>query len=223
MGAHISAETMLDRRVHMVNGQLRTGGIVDKALLEAFLETPRQRFVAPEYESLAYLDRELPARGAANRILMEPLTLARMLQAARVVPGDRVLDVGGGSGYCAGLLSAMGANVTLLESDPGAAAAARVEHKGRANVVVVEGSLDRGAADRGPFDLIVVEGAFAISPDSLLALLADPGRLVGVDASGEPSQAVLYEKIGAALSRRTLFETAADTLDGFQPGVSFAF
>ena len=71
MGAHISAETMLDRRLHMVNGQLRAGGIVDKALLTAFLETPRQRFVAPEYESLAYLDREFPARGAASRELGE--------------------------------------------------------------------------------------------------------------------------------------------------------
>jgi len=222
MGAQISAETMLDRRLHMVNGQLRAGGIVDKALLTAYLETPRQRFVAPEYESLAYLDRQLLARGAAKRKLMEPLTLARMLQAAMVVPGDRALDVGGGSGYCAALLDAVGAKVVMLESDFGAAAAARAELKGRANIVVVEGSLDR-AADRGPFDLIVVEGAFAISPDSLLALLADPGRLVGVDASREPSQAVLYEKIGAALSRRTLFETAADTLDGFQPGVSFAF
>jgi protein-L-isoaspartate(D-aspartate) O-methyltransferase len=222
MGAQISAETMLDRRLHMVNGQLRAGGIVDKALLTAYLETPRQRFVAPEYESLAYLDRQLLARGAAKRKLMEPLTLARMLQAAMVVPGDRALDVGGGSGYCAALLGAVGAKVVMLESDLGAAAAARAELKGRANIVVVEGSLDR-AADRGPFDLIVVEGAFAISPNSLLAILADPGRLVGVDASREPSQAVLYEKIGAALSRRTLFETAADTLDGFQPGVSFAF
>ena len=222
MGAQISAETMLDRRLHMVNGQLRAGGIVDKALLTAYLETPRQRFVAPEYESLAYLDRQLLARGAAKRKLMEPLTLARMLQAAMVVPGDRALDVGGGCGYCAALLDAVGAKVVMLESDLGAAAAARAELKGRANIVVVEGSLDR-AADRGPFDLIVVEGAFAISPNSLLAILADPGRLVGVDASREPSQAVLYEKIGAALSRRTLFETAADTLDGFQPGVSFVF
>jgi protein-L-isoaspartate(D-aspartate) O-methyltransferase len=223
MGAQISAETMLDRRLHMVNGQLRTGGIVDKALLAAFLETPRQRFVARELESLAYLDRELPARGGVKRKLLPPLTLARMLQAAMVVPGDRALDVAGGSGYGAAILATMGAKVVILESDPGAAAAARAELKNRANVDVVEGSLDRGAVDRGPFDLVVVEGAFAISPDSLLALLADPGRLVGVDASGEPSQAVLYEKIGAALSRRTLFETAADTLDGFQPGVSFAF
>jgi protein-L-isoaspartate(D-aspartate) O-methyltransferase len=223
MGAHISAETMLDRRVHMVNGQLRTGGIVDKGLLAAFLETPRQRFVAREFESLAYLDRELPARGGAKRKLLEPLTLARMLQAAMAVPGDRVLDVGGGSGYGAALLAAMGAKVVMLESDLGAAAAARVEFKSRANIVVVDGPLDRGAPDRGPFDLIVVEGAFAVSPDGLLALLTDPGRLVGVDASIAPSQAVLYEKIGAALGRRPLFETSADILDGFQPRVSFAF
>jgi protein-L-isoaspartate(D-aspartate) O-methyltransferase len=214
---------MLDRRLHMVNGQLRIGGIVDKSMLAAFLETPRPRFVAPQFESLAYLDRELPARGGAKRKLLAPLTLARMLQAATVVPGDRALDVGGGSGYGAAILHAMGAKVVVLESDLGAAGAARTELERRANIVVVEGSLDRGAADRGPFDLIVVEGAFAVPPDSLLALLADPGRLVGVDASREPSQAVLYEKTGGALGRRALFEAGADLLDGFQPGVSFAF
>jgi protein-L-isoaspartate(D-aspartate) O-methyltransferase len=223
MGAHISAETMLDRRVQMVNGQLRTGAIVDKALLAAFLETPRQRFVAEEFESLAYLDRELPARGGKVRKLLAPLTLARMLQAATVAPGDRVLDVAGGSGYGAALLDAMGAKVVMLESDLGAAAAARAELKGRPDIVVVEGPLDRGAEGRGPFDLIVVEGAFGVSPDGLLALMADPGRLVGVDASSQPSQAVLCEKFGGALSRRALFETGADLLDGFQPGVSFAF
>jgi protein-L-isoaspartate(D-aspartate) O-methyltransferase len=223
MGAHISAETMLDRRLYMVNGQLRTGGIVDKALLAAFLEAPRQRFVAQGYESLAYLDRELPARGATKRKLLPPLTLARMLQAAMVMPSDRALDVAGGSGYGAEILAAMGAKAVLLESDPGAAAAARAELKNRPNIVVVEAPLEKGAADRGPFDLIVVEGAFAVSPDGLLAHLADPGRLVGIDASGEPSQAVLYEKAGAALGRRALFETRADILDGFQPQVSFAF
>ena len=104
---------MLDRRVHMVNSQLRTGGVVDKVLLTAFLDVPRQRFVAPEHESLAYLDRALPARGAKVRRLLAPV-LARLLQAARVVPGDRALSVGGGSGYGAALLEAMGAKVVLL-------------------------------------------------------------------------------------------------------------
>jgi protein-L-isoaspartate(D-aspartate) O-methyltransferase len=214
---------MLDRRVHMVNGQIRAGGVVDKAVLAAFLDVPRQRFVAPKYASLAYLDRELPARGAKFRRLLAPMVLARMLQAVTVVPNDRVLDVAGGSGYGAAILATMGAKVVLLESDAGAAEAAKAELHSHVNVTVVVGPLDSGAAALGPFDLIIVEGAFGVFPDSLIALIADPGRLVGIDASSEPSQAVVYEKNGAGISRRALFETKADLLDGFTPGVSFAF
>ncbi len=214
---------MLDRRLHMVNSQLRTGGIVDKVVLAAFFDVARQRFVAPAHASLAYVDRELPARGAKVRRLLAPMVLARMLQAATVVPNDRVLDVGGGSGYGAAILAAMGAKVVLLESDEGAAEVAKAELHSRVNVTVVVGSLDSGAATLGPFDLIVVEGAFGVFPDRLVALLADPGRLVGIDASSAPSQAVVYEKTGGGISRRALFETKADLLDGFQPSVSFAF
>jgi protein-L-isoaspartate(D-aspartate) O-methyltransferase len=214
---------MLDRRLHMVNSQLRTGGVVDKGVLAAFLDVPRQRFVAPEHESLAYLDRELPARGAKGRRLLAPMILARMLQAATIASGDRALDVGGGSGYGAAILDAMGAKVVMLESDAGAAEAAKVELHARKNAAVVVGPLDSGAAGLGPFDVIVVEGAFGVAPDSLLALLADSGRLVGIDASSGASRAVLYEKAGGAVSRKTLFETRADLLDGFQPRVSFVF
>jgi protein-L-isoaspartate(D-aspartate) O-methyltransferase len=214
---------MLDRRLQMVNSQLRTGGIVDKALLAAFLDVPRQRFVAPEHESLAYLDREAPARGAKVRRLLAPMVLARLLQAGAVVAGDRALDVAGGSGYGAAILAAMGAKVVMLESDAGAAEAAKAELHGHVNIAVVVGPLDSGAAALGPFDLIVVEGALGVFPDRLAALLADPGRLVGIDASSESSQAVVYEKTGGAISRRALFETKADLLDGFRPSVSFAF
>jgi protein-L-isoaspartate(D-aspartate) O-methyltransferase len=146
-----------------------------------------------------------------------------MLQAAVVNDGELALDVGGGSGYGASLLSTMGARVVALESDPGAAAAARRELGARANVTLIEGALDAGAAKLGPFDLIVVEGAFRVEPKSLLAQLADGGRLVGVDATGAISQAVLYEKKGGALSQRVLFETRAETLDGFRPEERFSF
>jgi protein-L-isoaspartate(D-aspartate) O-methyltransferase len=223
MGAHISAETLQDLRLNMVNGQLRAGGIVDQAVLAAFLETPRERFVAPAFASLAYLDRELPALGAKSRRLLPPMTLARMLQAAAVNPGERALDVGGGSGYGAALLDSMGAKVVALESDAGAAAAARAELKGRDSIVVIEGPLDKGAGELGPFDLIVMEGAFEVYPDGLISLLADPGRLVGINATSGASQAVLCEKRGGAVGRKALFETRADALDGFQPGVKFVF
>jgi len=213
----------LDRRLQMVNGQLRTGDVVDQEVLAAFLDTPRERFVTPACAPLAYLDRETPARGARTRRLLRPLTLARMLQAAAVKAGDRALDVGCGSGYGAALLDWMGAKVTALESDPGAAAAARELLAGRERVTVIEGSLEAGAADRGPYDVIVVEGAFRVHPDALLGQLADGGRLVGVDAIMGAPQAALYERKGGAVSRRALFEAAADTLDGFQPAAGFAF
>ncbi len=218
-----SAETYRALRLSMVNSQLRTGDVVDQEVLAAFLETPREQFVAPSFAELAYLDRDAPALGARNRRLLPPLTLARMLQAAAVAPGDRALDVGGGSGYGAAILARMGAKVVALESDAGAAEAARAALSGAENVTVVLGPLDAGAKKLAPFDLIVVEGAFRVAPDALLALLADGGRLVGVDAIMGASQAALYERRGAAMSRRALFETIAQTLDGFEAPASFAF
>jgi protein-L-isoaspartate(D-aspartate) O-methyltransferase len=223
MAATSSAETQQARRLLMVNSQLRTGDVVDQEVLAAFLDTPRERFVTPALVELAYLDRDALALGAKRRRLLPPLTLARMLQAAAVKPGDRALDVGGGSGYGSAILAAMGAKVVALESDPGAAAAARELLSGLEKVTVVHGPLDSGAQKLGPFDLIVVEGAFRVPPDALFVLLADGGRLVGIDATMGASQAALYDKRGEGLSRRALFETTADTLDGFQAGVSFAF
>ena len=223
MAATSSAETHQARRLAMVNGQLRTGDVVDQNVLAAFLSTPRERFVTPALVELAYVDRDAPALGAKRRRLLPPLTLARMLQAAAVKAGERALDVGGGSGYGAAILSAMGAKVVALELDPGAAGAARDLLSGLENVTVVHGPLDSGAQRLGPFDLIVVEGAFRVSPDALFALLADGGRLVGIDATMGASQAALYDRRGEGLSRRALFETTAKTLEGFQAGVSFAF
>ena len=223
MAATSPAVDSLEQRLQMVNGQLRTGDVVDQAVLAAFLEMPRERFVAPHCVAFAYLDREIPALGAKTRRLLRPLTLARMLQAAAVNAGDRALDVGGGSGYGAALLAHMGAKVVALESDPGAAATARELIAGGKNVAVAEGALPAGAPDLGPFDIIVIEGAFRVAPDALIAELADGGRLVGIDAIVGASQIALYERRAGAISRRAIFDVAADVLDGFQPAARFAF
>jgi protein-L-isoaspartate(D-aspartate) O-methyltransferase len=146
-----------------------------------------------------------------------------MLQAAAVDAGDRALDVGSGSGYGAALLAAMETKVVALESDPGAAAAARGLLAGRANVTVVEGPLPAGAAGQGPYDVIVIEGAFHAEPEALIAQLDDGGRLVGIDAVSGASQIVLFERRAGAVSRRAIFNVAAHVLDGFQPAPSFAF
>ena len=217
-----STETQLDRRVLMVNTQLRTGDVSDHEVLEAFMDVPRERFVALSFTELAYLDREAPALGAKSRRLLRPLLLARMIQAAEVRSGERALDVGGGAGYGAAILNAMGAKVVMLESDTGAVEAARRELLG-AGIDVVEGPLDRGLGSSAPFDIVVIEGAFGVMPDALIAQLADGGRMVGVDSIGGSSQAVVFEKRAGGVSRRALFEATADVLDGFQPQASFVF
>ena len=163
MAATTSAETYAARRLGMVNSQLRTGDVVDQEVLAAFLAVP-ESFVSPSFVELAYLDREAPALGAKSRRLLPPATLAKMLQAAAVMQGDRALDVGGGSGYGAAILATMRAKVVALESDPGAADAARKLLSDRENVTVVQGPLNSGAKALGPFDLIVVEGAFRVPP-----------------------------------------------------------
>jgi protein-L-isoaspartate(D-aspartate) O-methyltransferase len=207
----------------MVDGQLRVGGVTDLNLLAAFLDTPREAFVAPAQAGLAYLDCEQPARGSSGRRLLAPLTLGRLLQAAAVAPGERALDVAGGSGYSAAILEQLGASVVALESDAGAAEAARRALAGHAGIEVVEGDLAAGARERGPFDVILVNGAYESRPDALIEQLAEGGRLVGVEAEGGAEEATLVEKSAAGISRRTLFETRAPLIEAFRRAPSFAF
>ena len=223
MATTTPADSNLERRLQMVNSQLRTGDVVNREVLAAFLETPRERFVTTGSAALAYLDRQTAALGARTRRLLRPLTLGRMLQAAAIRTGDRALDVGAGSGYGSALLNFMGAKVVALESDAGAAAAARQLLAGRDGVTVMEGPLAAGAATFAPFDVIVVEGAFRVRPDALIGQLANGGRLVGVDAIMGAPQIALYERRGEALSRRAVCEATADALEEFQPAPGFVF
>jgi len=222
------ASTALDgdaaaQRLKMVNGQLRVCDVNDLDLLAAFLNTPREAFVAPEMARFAYLDSDQPSLGSKIRRLLPPTVLARLIQAAEVKPGERVLDVGGGAGYGAAILEHLGARVVALESDPGAAAAARKLLNGRTGIEIVEGDLAAGAKGRGPFDVIVVEGAFEVPPDALLAELAENGRLVGVDRREGAPEATLIERLATGFGRRGLFETRADALGAFKRAPSFAF
>src|SRR5580698_7422084 len=84
MAQAISSDDLAARRQRMVDGQLRTCDVTDQALLAAFARIPRESFVAPAFASLAYLDREVPALGASDRLLLAPMVLAKLIQAANV-------------------------------------------------------------------------------------------------------------------------------------------
>ena len=215
MAVNASAQDSADRRLHMVNGQLRTCDVTDKNVLAAFLDVPREDYAAPGHASLAYVDQDIASAGSAGRKLLAPRTLARLLQAAAVEAGARALDVGGGAGYGAALLAHMGAHVVMVESDAAAAPA---------GVTRVQGDLAKGAAAPGPYDVIVIHGAFEVLPRDLLAQLAPGGRLVGVDARGAGARrGVLMEKVSGGYSERSLFDASAETLPGLRREPSFAF
>ncbi len=154
-------------RRNMVDGQIRTADVTDLRLLWAFQDTPRERFVPPQSTALAYVDFDLPV--APRRGLIKPRLLAKMLQIADIAPTDRVLDVGTATGYGAAVLARVAAQVVALEEDAELAGAARGALSGVTNVQVVSGALAAGWAAESPYDVIVVEGATEVVPETLAA------------------------------------------------------
>lgn len=162
----------------MVEEQIRARGIRDEAVLEAMRRVPRHRFVPEDLAESAYRDHPLPI--GHGQTISQPYVVAFMSEAAEVRPGDRVLEVGTGSGYQAAVLAEMGAEVFTIEILPPLAERARraLEQCGYRNVHVRVGDGFRGWPEKAPFDAIVVTAAPKEIPPPLLEQLAVGGRLV---------------------------------------------
>jgi protein-L-isoaspartate(D-aspartate) O-methyltransferase len=210
----------------MVDSQVRTFDVTDLAVLAAFDEVPRERFVPAGRESLAYMDRNLHVADGAGpgeqRFMLAPMVLARMIQALELAPGQRILDVGGGLGYSAAILARLGCSVMALETED-LAEAMRRRLAGVEGVAVVAGPLDGGCPDAAPYDSVLVNGAVETRPETLLRQLAERGRLVCLEGRGRTAQATLYVRAGDALGARPLFDAAAPSLAAFRAEPGFFF
>jgi len=225
-------DSALQRRT-MVDCQIRTFDVTDQAVIARFLDVPREIFVPKDLIDLAYSDMTLPLRGTSARearVLLPPLVLARMLQAAFVTRNDVVLDVAGATGYSAALLGGLCARVVALESDSALSeqAAACLAAAGGAGVETRCGPLADGASDCGPFDLIFVNGAVEAHLEKLFAQLKTGGRLIAMkrlarDAGGQAGKAVRFDKIGPEICARQLFDAGAPLLESFRSVPQFAF
>ena len=163
----------------MVDDQLRARGIADPAVLEAMATVPREAFVLDSERRHAYADEALPIDH--GQTISQPWIVARMTELLAPRPGDRVLELGTGSGYQAAILATMGAHVTSLErhEDLATQARARLEALGltdRVEIRTTDGSLGDPAG--GPYDGIIVTAATPAIPTELRDQLADGGRLV---------------------------------------------
>ena len=162
----------------MVDHDLRPRGIDDPAVLRAMGTVPREAFVPPRLAAEAYADHPLPI--GEGQTISQPYIVAAMAQAARVAPGDTVLEIGTGSGYGAAVLHELGADVVTVErhADLAHAAEAALAATGHTAVRVVVGDGTLGHEADAPFDAIVVTAAAPRPPEALLDQLADGGRLV---------------------------------------------
>jgi protein-L-isoaspartate(D-aspartate) O-methyltransferase len=211
----------------MVESQIRTNRVTDHGLLAALQRIPRERFVPKAIRALAYIDEDL--RLAPDRFLMEPMVLARLIQAAGVKSTDVVLDVGCATGYATALLADLAASVVGLESDAGLAAEAVkvLQDLDVDNALIVEGDLRQGYPRQAPYDVILVNGAVAEVPETIAGQLADGGRLVTVvgslEQTGRVGRATLLTRVGSNVSSRPLFDAAVPLLPSFAEEPSFVF
>ena len=217
----------VEARNRMVDSQVRPNKVTDPRILTAMRRLPREAFLPPALAARAYADEDVPLGGAAGdgRVLMAPMALARLVQLAAPLPGDRALVVAAGSGYGAAVLAACGARVVALEDDPALrarAATALGEHA--PGVELVAGAPAAGWPAGAPYDVILIEGAVSEIPATLAGQLrASGGRLVTVRLADGIGQAVLAEPVGGGLRARPMFDCPTAPLPALRPAPGFVF
>jgi protein-L-isoaspartate(D-aspartate) O-methyltransferase len=203
----------------MVDCQLRTYDVTDRAVLAAADAVPRETFVPSSLSHLAYLDQSVALPGT-TRALIAPMIVARMIQMLAIQPGESALDYAGGSGYGAALMARMGAAATLWEPDAAAATLARAAlgQAGLESTIVTE---ERPQDDS--FDVVLVAGACETPPDALFPLLRKNGRLIAIAGVGRAARVTLYQRSGANVSGRTVFDAAGPVIAEFRRAPAFEF
>lgn len=189
-------------RAHMVESQLRAGGVTDASILARMRAVPREEFVAAGRRDVAYVD---DIQWLGRRFMAAPATLGKLLMLAEIKPGDSVLDIGAATGYSTAVMAGLAATVTGLEPDAtlAATAAANLAALHLGNAKIVAGDIDRLGNAR--FDVVVVQGALDSVPDAFLALLSEGGRLVALVRNGAVSVAHLYVRSARGVTARAEF------------------
>lgn len=187
---------------------LVAGDSSDSRVVDAFRHTDRVGFVPAEVRSHAYRDRPVPL--PEGQTTSQPSLIARMVEAARIGPDDRVLEIGTGFGFQTALLARLAAEVISVERFEALARGARANlaRAGIANATVIVGDGWEGYPERAPFDAIVVSAAASEVPSSYAGQLHEGGRLVIPVARPGSDDVLLFRKTGAELARVALLTPA---------------
>lgn len=176
----MTASDMEIARSNMIEQQIRPCEVIDERVLQTLKYVPRENFVDDAYRGLAFADIHVPI--GQHSVMMKPVQEGIMLQALAVEEGDRVLEVGTGSGFTTACLAHLGGKVTSYEIDPAlsVAAAARLAEIGIEGVELLTGDIFDAELPEQSFDVIAVTGSLPIDSERLLDLLAPGGRLFAI-------------------------------------------
>lgn len=211
------------RRVTMVDTQVRPSDVTSFPILDAMLSVPREAYVPRSARDLAYMDG--PIALGNGRALLDPRATAKLLEALSPTRRDLVLELGCGTGYTTALLAHMAEAVVAVEQDESLAhdAEATLAEHGVDNAAVIPGALIDGSARHGPFDAIAIFGGVQHIPASILDQLKDGGHIAAIFMDGPLGEARVGVKRGGHVSWRMVFNATAAILPGFARAPSFAF
>lgn len=210
------------RRTMMVDTQVRPSDVTKFPIIDAMLFVPREAFVGSGQLEAAYAGDNLPV--APGRVILEPRSFAKLLDAVDVQPDEAVLDLGCGFGYSTAVVARLAEAVVAVEEDAAMVADAqgRLSAHNIDNAAVIEGPLAAGAAKHGPYDVILIQGAVQVVPDALTAQLKEGGRIGAIFMEGSLGVAKIGHKGAHGVTWRYAFNASAPVLQGFETAAAFA-
>ena len=211
-------------RLNMVENQVRPWEVLDGRVLDIISRVHREDFVAPAHRQLAFADLCLPL--GHGEVMMKPVVEGRVLQALELLPTDRVLEIGTGSGFLCACLAGLSAHVTSLDihADFTKLAAQRLQAAGIANTTLLTDDAVRAWQPSEKYDVLVVTGAVAQLPARWLTWLAPAARLFVVRGQSPVQQAILLTQADTSTPHESsLFETDLPYLVHAEPSSAFVF
>lgn len=200
----------------MVDTQIRPSDVTKFPIIDAMLAIPREDFVPAGQREAAYVGENLILEG--SRVLLEPRTFAKMLDALGIANDELVLDVGTAYGYSAAVIARMAQAVVGVEEDATLVGEAQeaLAAAGVDNVVLHKGPLVDGAEHHGPYDVVIVQGGVAQLPPAIEAQLKEGGRIACLFVDGSLGEVRVGRKQGGRIAWRMAFNAGAPVMPGFE-------
>lgn len=210
------------RRRMMVDTQVRPSDVTAFPIIDAMLSIPREEFVPADRVEAAYASDHIAID--TGRVVLDPRTLAKMVEAVTLTNQDLVLDIGSGQGYSAAVAAHITEAVVMVEDN-----GMRIQEAQEAlsalhadNVIVHEAALAEGAAEHGPYDAILIQGGIETLPSAIADQLKEGGRIVAIFMENALGTVRVGHKSNGVIAWRFAFNAGAPVLPGFEKAVEFA-